>query len=66
MIPGKVRFYNAIGFRLSALIATIIFLSVTALSVINAQHSLIRETDAYRDLIRGAASAYAAPRIRSR
>lgn len=60
MIPGKVRFYNAIGFRLSALIAAIIFLSVSVLSVINAQHSLIRETDAYRDLIRGAASAYAA------
>lgn len=57
---GKVRFYNSIGFRLSAIIAGVIFLSVAALSVVNAQQSLSRETDSYRELTRGAASAYAA------
>lgn len=60
MSGTQVRFYNSIGFRLSALIAVVIFLSVSVLSVINAQQSLSRETESYRNLVRGAASAYAA------
>jgi len=60
MSRDRVKFYNSIGFRLSALIATVIFLAVTVLSAFNAQQSLTRETENYRDLVRGAASAYAA------
>lgn len=60
MSRNQVRFYNSIGFRLSAIIAAVIFLSVSILSVVNAQQSLSRETENYRALVRGAASAYAA------
>lgn len=60
MSRDQVKFYNSIGVRLSAVIATIIFLSVTVLSVVNANQSLDREAEHYRSLIRGAASAYAA------
>ena len=60
MSRNQVRFYNSIGFRLSAIIAVVIFLSVSILSVVNAQQSLSRETENYRALVRGAASAYAA------
>lgn len=60
MSRDHVKFYNSIGVRLSAVIATIIFLSVTVLSVVSAQQSLNREAEHYRDLIRGAASAYSA------
>lgn len=42
------------------IIAGVIFLSVAALSIVNAQQSLSRETHSYRELTRGAASAYAA------
>ena len=60
MSRDRVKFQNSIGFRLSAIIAGVIFLSVAVLSVFNAQQSLNRETANYRELVRGAASAYAA------
>ena len=60
MSRNRVKVHNSIGFRLSAIIAGIIFLSVAVLSVVNAQQSLNRETETHRELVRGAASAYAA------
>ena len=60
MSRNRVKVHNSIGFRLSAIIAGIIFLSVAVLSVMNAQQSLSRESENHRELVRGAASAYAA------
>jgi two-component system sensor histidine kinase BarA len=60
MSLSRVKVHNSIGFRLSAIIAGIIFLSVAVLSIVNAQQSLDRETETHRELVRGAASAYAA------
>lgn len=60
MSRNRVKVHNSIGFRLSAIIAGIIFLSVAVLSVTNAQQSLSRESENHRELVRGAASAYAA------
>ena len=60
MSRNRVKVHNSIGFRLSAIIAGIIFLSVAVLSVVNAQQSLNRESENHRELVRGAASAYAA------
>ncbi len=60
MSRNRVKVHNSIGFRLSAIIAGIIFLSVAVLSVVNAQQSLNRESENHRALVRGAASAYAA------
>ncbi len=60
MSRTRVKLHNSIGFRLSAVIAGVIFLSVAVLSVVNAQQSLSRESDNHRQLVRGAASAYAA------
>lgn len=60
MIRNGVKFYNSIGFRLSALMAAVIFASVVALSYLNATQSLERETENYTALMTGAATAYAA------
>lgn len=55
-----VKFYNSIGFRLSALVAAVILTSVIALSYLSATQSLERETENYTALMTGAATAYAA------
>ena len=60
MVRNGVKFYNSIGFRLSALMATVIFASVVALSYLNASQSLERETENHTALMTGAATAYAA------
>ncbi len=60
MSSHGVKFYNSIGFRLSALVAAVILTSVIALSYLSAVQSLERETENYTALMTGAATAYAA------
>lgn len=60
MSSRGVKFYNSIGFRLSALVAAVILTSVIALSYLSAAQSLERETENYTALMSGAATAYAA------
>ena len=60
-MPGSgIKFYNSIRFKLSAVIAGVIFCAVAALSGFSAMKSLDRETENFRALTAGAASAYAA------
>lgn len=60
-MPGsRIKFYNSIRFKLSAVIAGVIFCAVAALSGFSAMKSLDRETENFRALTTGAASAYAA------
>jgi two-component system sensor histidine kinase BarA len=60
MAQNGVKFYHSIGFRFSVLITTVIFFSVVALSFFSAMTSFERETENYKSLMRGAATAYAA------
>lgn len=60
MSASRIKFYHSIRFKLSAIVATVIFSAVFALSVFNAINSLERETESFRALTAGAASAYAA------
>ena len=60
MTPRKISFYHSIRFRLSAIIAGVILCAVIALSAFNASQSLERETENFRALTAGAATAYAA------
>ncbi|MHA7859450.1 MAG: ATP-binding protein [Henriciella sp.] len=60
MSASRIKFYHSIRFKLSAIVAAVIFLAVAALSVFNALNSLERETESFRALTAGAASAYAA------
>ncbi|MEO1662606.1 MAG: ATP-binding protein [Pseudomonadota bacterium] len=55
-----IKFHHSIRFRLSAMIAAIIFTAICLLSVFNAANSLERETETFRTFTQGAASAYAA------
>ena len=60
-MPGSgIKFYNSIRFKLSAVIAGVIFCAAAALSGFSAMKSLDRETENFRALTAGAASAYAA------
>lgn len=60
MTPHRIKFFNSIRFRLSAIIAGVIVFAISALSAYNAAQSLDRETDNFRTLTAGAATAYAA------
>lgn len=60
MSKSSVKFQHSIRFRLSAMMAAIIFIAVCALSIFNASNSLSREADNFRTFTQGAASAYAA------
>ncbi len=60
MPPRRIKFYHSIRFRLSAIIAGVILSAVIALSAFNASQSLERETENFRALTAGAATAYAA------
>ncbi len=60
MTSNGVKFYNSIGFRLSVLITAVIFFSVVVLSFFNAMKSFDRETESYKSLMTGVATAYAA------
>lgn len=60
MTTRRIKFYNSIRFRLSAIIAFVILSAVIALSAFSASKSLVRETENFRELTAGAASAYAA------
>jgi len=60
MAQNGVKFYHSIGFRFSVLITAVIFFSVVALSFFSAMTSFERETENYKSLMRGAATAYAA------
>ena len=60
MTSNGVKFYHSIGFRLSVLITSVIFFSVVVLSFFNAVTSFERETENYKSLMTGAATAYAA------
>lgn len=60
MSKPRVKFYHSIRFKLSATIACVIFSAVLVLSLLNAANSLERETESFRTLTVGAASAYAA------
>lgn len=60
MTSNGVKFYNSIGFRLSVLITAVIFFSVVVLTFFNAMKSFDRETESYKSLMSGAATAYAA------
>ena len=60
MTETKIKFYNSIRFKLSVVIACVIFCAVAALSGFSAMKSLERETESFRALTNGAASAYAA------
>jgi two-component system sensor histidine kinase BarA len=60
MSVSRVKFYHSIRFKLSAIVALVIFAAVLALSIFNALNSLGRETKNFQALTTGAASAYAA------
>lgn len=60
MALDRVKFRDSIGFRLASVIAAIIVCSIAILSWFTAQQSLTRETENYRTLVQGAATAYAA------
>lgn len=60
MTTHRIKFFNSIRFRLSAIIASVILCAIAALSAYNAAQSLDRETENFRTLTAGAATAYAA------
>ena len=60
MTDAKIKFYHSIRFKLSVVIAFVMFCAVAALSGFSAMKSLERETESFRALTNGAASAYAA------
>ncbi|MEL6859159.1 MAG: ATP-binding protein [Pseudomonadota bacterium] len=60
MSKSSVKFQHSIRFRLSAMMAAVIFIAMCALSIFNASNSFSRETENFRTFTQGAASAYAA------
>ena len=60
MTPSPVQFHRSIRFRLSLVIAAVIFAAVMAASTVGALRDLRRQADARAEMIGAAASAYAA------